>query len=212
MPMFPIRGLSRPPPFPWSRINNASITPRIIWITKKAIFIVCYLNSQFSNELNISIRNDTKTSDQKKVKRILGIVKPEKVRPGKTKLEMLKPVTKTVTKYKTMTLIIQRKAPSVSRLIGIKSRLRTGLINKLKMVSKTDAQKRVTKLFEKLIAPVSFAMAKRQKKLMKILRNKLFMGIFPLSEQYHFLFPSCKNFFLEIPVKKLQLTRRTPLR
>jgi len=135
-----------------------------------------HLNIQPSTLSIISIKNDTKTSDQKKEKWIAGITNPAVERPGKVNIRILKPPTKRVTKYKTKTLVTQRKAPRVSILIGSKSKFKTGLINKLKRVKQIAAEIKIRLFSEKDIAPIALAIKKRQKKLMKIWRKKFFIA------------------------------------
>jgi hypothetical protein len=98
-----------------------------------------HLNIQPSRLSMISIKNDTRTSDQKEEKCIEGTINPPAEKPGKVNITILNPPTKRVTKKRTATLTTQRKPPKVSMFIGIKSRLRTGLTRKLKTVKQIAA-------------------------------------------------------------------------
>lgn len=73
--------------------------------------------------------------------------------------------------------MIQRKAPKVRTLMGIKIRLRIGFTNKLNIDKEKEAQKRTTKLFSKLAAPVNFEIKRREKKLIKTDLKKDFINL-----------------------------------
>ena len=87
-----------------------------------------------------SSANDIKIKAQKKGNVILGKTNPAKVSPGKIKLTILKSLTITITRKRTVALTTHLKAPKVIKLMGIKSKLRSGLISRFKIVKKIAAQ------------------------------------------------------------------------
>lgn len=91
----------------------------------------------------MSIINDTRKSAQNEATVISGTIKPPYETPGIVRAPILKLETKSVTKNITEILIIQRKAPNVSKLMGISKAFKTGFISKLNRERKKAAQKRL---------------------------------------------------------------------
>lgn len=106
------------------------------------------------------------------------MIKPEKEKPGKVNPTILNSGTKRVTRYKTARLITQRKAPKVSKLIGINKRFKIGRIIKLKRAKQKEANKRTEIFSEKSIPPINFEMKKKVKRLTKIVFKKPLILLF----------------------------------
>jgi hypothetical protein len=143
----------------------------------------------------ISIKNDTKTSDQKKVNFIWGITKPAKVKPPKVKPETLNSEIMMETIKRTITLITHLKAPRVIKFMGVSRRLRTGLTIMFSKVKLRAVQKRTTKLSEYETPRVTLETKKIETKLMEMfLKSDLIYFDF-LIKQYHSLPSYCNLAF-----------------